>query len=140
MYTLLFCCLPSTYHFISGGPMKVLETDHVISGSMRGLERNRIGNGHQTHIQTDIVTLWLTQPWGPSQWKFWAGLSFIYKDGKNFFTHSHNKLWNLWAKLNKKDGKSCFFKVGFMRYTLLSMLYTICGWCENYVNTQHGSV
>ena len=32
-------------------------TDHVITGPMRGLEKNRMGRGHQTDRQTDTQTL-----------------------------------------------------------------------------------
>ena len=39
-----------------GGAMRGLETDHVISGPMRGLKINITGRG-QTHIHTDIATL-----------------------------------------------------------------------------------
>ena len=40
------------------------QTDHVIRGPMRGLEKNRIGRG-QTHKQTDTLTLRLLDQLGP---------------------------------------------------------------------------
>ena len=40
-----------------GGPMRGLGTDHVISGQMRGLEKNCIPWRRQTDTQMDIATL-----------------------------------------------------------------------------------
>ena len=49
-------------------------TDHVITGPMRGLEKNRMGRGQthkqHTNTQTDLVTTRPTQPRGPNWWKW----------------------------------------------------------------------
>ena len=49
-------------------------TDHVTWGPMRGLEKNRMGRGHSTDRQTDMLTTRPTWPRGPSWWKEWAFL------------------------------------------------------------------
>ena len=36
--------------------MRGLTTDHVISGPKRGLEKKRMGNGHQTNRPTEKQT------------------------------------------------------------------------------------
>ena len=41
-------------------------TDHVITGPMRGLRKNRVGRGQSQNIQTDFVTTRPTWPRGPS--------------------------------------------------------------------------
>ena len=49
--------------------MRGLETDHVIWGPIRGIKNAwKCDMKHETHKQTDITTLWLTRPRGPSQW------------------------------------------------------------------------
>ena len=49
-----------------------LETDHVISGPMRGLKLNIIGRGqNSTHQVMDIGTTRLTRPIGLSQLKLY---------------------------------------------------------------------
>ena len=57
-----------------GWPMRGLETDHVISGPMRGLKKIALEmdirqTNKQTNRQTNMSTLWLTRPRGLSQWK-----------------------------------------------------------------------
>ena len=64
-------------------------------------ETKRMGNGHQTPQrtdgQTDIKTLWLTRPIGPSQWKceVWLRLGSI-----NFAAYSPN-----WKNKDRTTGK-----------------------------------
>ena len=51
--------------------MRGLETDHVISGSIRGLKINGIGRGQNLTLKvTDIETTRQTRPKGPSQLKW----------------------------------------------------------------------
>ena len=51
---------------LRGWPMRGLETDHVISGPMRGLKINFTGRGH-TYKHTGIANIRLTRPRGPVQ-------------------------------------------------------------------------
>ena len=68
-------------------PMRSLETDHVISGPMRGLKINIWdGTNKHTHIHTDIATLWLTRPRGPIRWN---SKSKKYEWEKNLETFSY---------------------------------------------------
>ena len=70
------CCIFLIGDRLRGGAMRGLDNDYVILGPMRVLQINIMGRG-RSQSETDMATTRLTQPRGPSQWKWqhWCNLN-----------------------------------------------------------------
>ena len=76
---LWFCPLVASFWLETdwgGRAMRGLDNDYVILGPMRVLQINMMGRG-RSQSETDTATTRLTQPRGPSQWKWqhWCNLN-----------------------------------------------------------------
>ena len=85
-----------------GGPMRGLGTDHMISGTMRGLKKTALnGANGRTHGRTWRLYDWIG-PVGPIQWK-------LQRKGTSVMTY-RKKLWPGWFLENLQDKSlTCYF-------------------------------